>query len=44
MKHFLGAGQELDSDFQIAAIDVLRGRDYEVAPQLRVAGYRIGFA
>lgn len=30
-----------DSDFEIAVMDVLRGRGYEVEPQLGVAGFRI---
>jgi len=35
---------EPDSDFEIAVIDVLRARGYEVTPQLGVAGYRIDIA
>ena len=35
---------EPDSDFEIAVIEVLRGRGYEVTPQLGVAGYRIDIA
>jgi transcription elongation GreA/GreB family factor len=30
-----------DSDFEIAVMDVLRGKGYEVEPQLGVAGFRI---
>ena len=30
-----------DSDFEIAVMDVLRGRGFEVTPQLGVAGFRI---
>ena len=33
-----------DSDFEIAVMDVLRGRGYEVVPQLGVAGFRIDIA
>lgn len=33
-----------DSDFEIAVMDVLRGRGYEVEPQLGVAGFRIDIA
>jgi len=35
---------EPNSDFEIAVIDVLRSRGYEVTPQLGVAGYRIVIA
>jgi hypothetical protein len=35
---------EPDSDFEIAVIDVLRARGYEVTPQLGVAGYRTDIA
>jgi hypothetical protein len=35
---------EPDSDFEIAVIDVLRGRGFEVTPQLGAAGYRIDIA
>jgi hypothetical protein len=35
---------EPDSDFEVAVIDALRGRGYEVTPQLGVAGYRIDIA
>jgi transcription elongation GreA/GreB family factor len=37
-------GLEPDSDFEVAVIDVLRARGYEVTPQLGVAGYRIDIA
>jgi hypothetical protein len=33
-----------ESDFEISVIEVLRGRGYEVTPQLGVAGYRIDIA
>lgn len=33
-----------DSDFEIAVMDVLRQRGYEVTPQLGVAGFRIDIA
>jgi very-short-patch-repair endonuclease len=33
-----------DSDFEVAVIDVLRGKGYEVTPQLGVAGFRIDIA
>ena len=33
-----------DSDFELAVMDVLRGRGYEVEPQLGVAGFRIDIA
>lgn len=33
-----------ESDFEIAVIDVLRGKAYEVTPQLGVAGFRIDIA
>ena len=33
-----------DSDFEIAVMDVLRGKGYEVVPQLGVAGFRIDIA
>ena len=33
-----------ESDFEIAVIDVLRGKGYEVTPQLGVAGFRIDIA
>ena len=36
--------REPDSDFEVAVIDVLRERGYEVTPQLGVAGYRIDLA
>jgi hypothetical protein len=36
--------REPDSDFEVAVIDVLRSRRYEVTPQLGVAGYRIDIA
>ena len=35
---------EPESDFEVAVIDVLRARGYEVTPQLGVAGYRIDIA
>lgn len=35
------SGLPPDSDFEIAVMDVLRGRGYEVEPQLGVAGFRI---
>ena len=35
---------EPDSDFEVAVIDQLRARGYEVTPQLGVAGYRIDIA
>jgi very-short-patch-repair endonuclease len=35
---------EPESDFEIAVIDVLRQRGYEITPQLGVAGYRIDLA
>ncbi len=35
---------EPDSDFEVAVIDVLKARGYEVTPQLGVAGYRIDIA
>jgi hypothetical protein len=35
---------EPDSDFEVAVIEVLRGRGYEVTPQLGIAGYRIDLA
>jgi hypothetical protein len=35
---------EPDSDFEVAVIEVLRRRGYEVTPQLGVAGYRIDIA
>jgi transcription elongation GreA/GreB family factor len=38
------SGLEPDSDFEVAVIDVLRARGYEVTPQLGVAGYRIDLA
>ena len=34
-------GAEPDSDFEIAVMDVLRTRGFEVTPQLGVAGFRI---
>jgi very-short-patch-repair endonuclease len=37
-------GREPDSDFEIAVIDLLRNKGYEVTPQLGVAGYRIDVA
>ena len=37
-------GCEPDSDFEIAVIDILKLRGYEVTPQLGVAGYRIDIA
>ncbi len=36
--------REPDSDFEVAVIEVLRLRGYEVTPQLGVAGYRIDIA
>lgn len=33
-----------DSDFEIAVLDVLRAKGYEVVPQLGVAGFRIDIA
>ena len=33
-----------ESDFEIAVIDLLRGKGYEVTPQLGVAGFRIDIA
>jgi hypothetical protein len=36
--------REPDSDFEVSVMDVLRGRGYEVTPQLGVAGYRIDIA
>ena len=36
--------REPDSDFEVAVIDLLRSRGYEVTPQLGVAGYRIDIA
>ena len=33
-----------DSDFEVAVMDVLRGKGYEVVPQLGVAGFRIDIA
>lgn len=33
-----------DSDFEVAVMDVLRGKGYEVTPQLGVAGFRIDIA
>lgn len=35
---------EPDSDFEVAVIDMLKARGYEVTPQLGVAGYRIDIA
>lgn len=35
---------EPDSDFEVAVIEVLKNRGYEVTPQLGVAGYRIDIA
>lgn len=37
----VGLDQELDSDFEVAVINVLQARGYEVTPQLGVAGFRI---
>ena len=37
-------GREPDSDFEIAVIDLLRNKGYEVTPQLGVAGYSIDIA
>jgi hypothetical protein len=37
-------GAAPDSDFEVAVMDVLRMRGYEVTPQLGVAGYRIDIA
>jgi transcription elongation GreA/GreB family factor len=37
-------GRDPDSDFEIAVMDVLKRRGYEVTPQLGVAGYRIDIA
>jgi very-short-patch-repair endonuclease len=37
-------GREPDSDFEIAVINVLKSRGYEVTPQLGVAGFRIDIA
>jgi very-short-patch-repair endonuclease len=37
-------GADPDSDFEVAVMDVLRMRGYEVTPQLGVAGYRIDIA
>jgi very-short-patch-repair endonuclease len=37
-------GREPDSDFEIAVIEVLRGMNYEVTPQLGVSGFRIDIA
>lgn len=34
-------GLPADSDFEIAVMDILRGKGYEVEPQLGVAGFRI---
>jgi len=34
-------GLPADSDFEIAVMDVLRGKGFEVTPQLGVAGFRI---
>ena len=36
--------REPDSDFEIAVMDMLKMRGYEVTPQLGVAGYRIDIA
>lgn len=33
-----------DSDFEVAVLDILRGKGYEVVPQLGVAGFRIDIA
>lgn len=38
------SGLEPDSDFEVAVMDALRLRGYEVTPQLGVAGYRIDIA
>lgn len=38
------ADREPDSDFEIAVMDMLKLRGYEVTPQLGVAGYRIDIA
>ena len=35
---------EPDSDFEVAVINILRARGFEVTPQLGVAGYRIDIA
>jgi len=37
-------GHEPDSDFEVAVINVLKARGYEVTPQLGVAGFRIDIA
>lgn len=37
-------GRDPDSDFEIAVMDVLKRRGYDVTPQLGVAGYRIDIA
>ncbi|MFM0148636.1 DUF4011 domain-containing protein [Paraburkholderia sp. RL18-085-BIA-A] len=37
-------GLEPDSDFEVAVIDVLKSKGYEVTPQLGVAGFRIDIA
>lgn len=37
-------GAPPDSDFEIAVMDVLRARGYDITPQLGVAGYRIDIA
>jgi len=37
-------GREPDSDFEIAIIDLLKRNNYEVTPQLGVAGFRIDIA
>jgi very-short-patch-repair endonuclease len=37
-------GREPDSDFEVAVINVLKARGYEVTPQLGVAGFRIDIA
>jgi protein-L-isoaspartate O-methyltransferase/very-short-patch-repair endonuclease len=37
-------GLEPDSDFEIAVLNVLQGRGYEVTPQLGVAGFRLDIA
>ena len=37
-------GLEPDSDFEVAVMNVLQGRGYEVTPQLGVAGFRLDIA